>query len=106
MAGYEIETCVERVILVGVSLRDDDDTEDSLAELGELAATAGAEVVGTVIQQLDQIHPGTYVGSGKLEEIRDLIWELDATGIICDDELSPDTDHSGYFCGTGKNQRR
>ena len=89
MAGYEIETCVERVILVGVSLRDDDDTEDSLAELGELAATAGAEVVGTVIQQLDQIHPGTYVGSGKLEEIRDLIWELDATGIICDDELSP-----------------
>ena len=89
MAGYEIETGVERVILVGVSLRDDDDTEDSLAELGELAATAGAEVVGTVIQQLDQIHPGTYVGSGKLEEIRDLIWELDATGIICDDELSP-----------------
>lgn len=88
MAGYEIETCMERVILVGVSLRDDDDTEDSLAELGELAVTAGAEVVGTVIQQLDQIHPGTYVGSGKLEEIRDLIWELGATGIICDDELS------------------
>lgn len=89
MTGYEIEETVERVILVGVCLREGDDTEDSLEELAELAKTAGAEVVGTVIQNLDQIHPGTYVGSGKLEEIRDLIWETEATGIICDDELSP-----------------
>ena len=60
-----------------------------LAELSELAATAGAEVVGQVIQRLEQVHPATYVGSGKLQEIGDLIWETDADGIICDDELSP-----------------
>lgn len=80
---------MERVILVGISERNGDDTESSLAELAELAATAGAEVVGTVIQNLEHMHPGTYVGTGKLEEIRDMIWEKEATGIICDDELSP-----------------
>lgn len=79
----------ERVILVGVSTSDHDDTEKSLDELEELVATAGAEVVGRVIQNLDQIHSGTYVGKGKLDEIKDLIWETEATGIICDDELSP-----------------
>ena len=79
----------ERVILVGVSTSDRDDTEKSLDELEELAATAGAETVGRVIQNLDQIHPGTYVGKGKLDEIKDLLWETEATGIICDDELSP-----------------
>ena len=86
---YENEQPVERVILVGISERNGDDTESSLAELAELAATAGAEVVGTVIQNLEHMHPGTYVGTGKLEEIRDMIWEKEATGIICDDELSP-----------------
>lgn len=79
----------ERVILVGVSTSDRDDTEKSLDELEELAATAGAETVGRVIQNLDQIHPGTYVGKGKLDEIKNLLWETEATGIICDDELSP-----------------
>ena len=72
---YENEQPVERVILVGISERNGDDTESSLAELAELAATAGAEVVGTVIQNLEHMHPGTYVGTGKLEEIRDMIWE-------------------------------
>lgn len=86
---YENEKLVERVILVGISERDGDDAKDSLLELADLAKTAGAEVVGSVIQKLDHMHPGTYVGSGKLEEIKDLIWETDATGIICDDELSP-----------------
>ncbi len=79
----------ERVILVGVSTSDHDDTERSLDELEELAATAGAVTVGRVIQNLEQIHSGTYVGKGKLEEIKDLIWETEATGIICDDELTP-----------------
>jgi len=79
----------EKVILVGVSTSDHDDTEKSLDELEELVATAGAVTVGRVIQNLDQIHPGTYVGKGKLEEIKDLLWETEATGIICDDELSP-----------------
>ena len=80
---------IERVILVGVSTSDHDDTEKSLDELEELAQTAGAVTVGRVIQNLDQIHPGTYVGKGKLDEIKELIWETEATGIICDDELSP-----------------
>ena len=79
----------ERVILVGVSLTEHEDTRKSLDELKELASTAGAETVGTVIQSRDQVHPGTYVGKGKTDEIKDLLWELNATGIICDDELSP-----------------
>lgn len=85
----DLKETQERVILVGVSTSDYDDTEKSLDELEELAATAGAVTVGRVIQNLDQIHPGTYVGKGKLEEIKDLLWETEATGIICDDELSP-----------------
>ena len=79
----------ERVILVGVSVDDGDDTEESLDELAELALTAGAETVGKVIQKREQIHPGTYVGKGKLDEIKDLLWEKEADGIICDDELTP-----------------
>lgn len=85
----ELKETQERVILVAVSTSDHDDTEKSLDELEELAATAGAVTVGRVIQNLDQIHPGTYVGKGKLEEIKDLLWETEATGIICDDELTP-----------------
>ena len=85
----EIKDTQERVILVGVSTSDHDDTEKSLDELEELAQTAGAITVGRVIQNLDQIHSGTYVGKGKLDEIKELIWETEATGIICDDELSP-----------------
>ncbi len=85
----DLKQDIERVILVGVSTSDHDDTEKSLDELEELAQTAGAVTVGRVIQNLDQIHPGTYVGKGKLDEIKELIWETEATGIICDDELSP-----------------
>ena len=89
MALYEIKEEKERVILVGVSTRENDDTEDSLDELKDLVKTAGAEAVGRVIQRRELVHPGTYVGKGKIEEIRELLWELDATGIVCDDELSP-----------------
>lgn len=85
----EIKDIEERVILVGVCTNEHDDTEKSLDELEELALTAGALTVGRIVQNLDQIHPGTYVGKGKLEELKDLIWETEATGIICDDELSP-----------------
>lgn len=86
---YELKEKEERVILVGVSISDADDTKDSLEELEELAKTAGAKTVGVVIQNREYMHPGTYVGKGKIDEIKELIWELDATGIICDDELSP-----------------
>ncbi len=85
----ELKQVKEKVILVGVSTDDHDDTEKSLDELEELAATAGAVTVGRVVQNLSQIHPVTYVGKGKLNEIKDLLWETEATGIICDDELSP-----------------
>ena len=89
MELYEFNEVEERVILVGVQAMTGDDTEESVRELGELAFTAGAQVVGTVIQNRESIHPGTYVGKGKIEEIKELVWELNATGIICDDELSP-----------------
>lgn len=83
------ETEKERVILVGVSEQDGDDTEDSMEELAELARTAGAEVAGTLIQNRERVHPGTYVGKGKVEEIREMLMQTKAEGIICDDELSP-----------------
>ena len=89
MEVFDLSDKTERVILVGVQENDGDDTEESLQELAELAKTAGAEVVGTVIQKRERIHPGTYVGKGKIDEIRTLLNALDATGIICDDELSP-----------------
>lgn len=86
---FEIEELEERVVLVGVSEQDGDDAEDSVAELAELVKTAGATVVGTLIQKRELIHPGTYVGTGKVQEIAELVEESGATGIVCDDELSP-----------------
>ena len=85
----KIEELTERVILTGVRQQDNDDTEDSLTELAELVRTAGAQVVGRTIQNRESIHPGTYVGKGKLQELKEMVLELDATGIVCDDELSP-----------------
>lgn len=85
----EIKEVEERVILVGVSEQEGDDAQDSLTELAELVKTAGAQVVGTIIQKREKIHPGTYVGTGKVEEIAELLEETKATGIVCDDELSP-----------------
>lgn len=89
MPLYEVEQETERVILVGVSQQDGDDVEDSVAELAELVETAGAVVVGTLIQKRENIHPGTYVGTGKVFELEELIEQTGATGIVCDDELSP-----------------
>lgn len=86
---FEIEEIEEKVILVGVSEQDGDDAEDSVAELAELVKTAGATVVGTLIQRRETIHPGMYVGTGKVEEIAEMIVDTGATGIVCDDELSP-----------------
>lgn len=88
---YEIkEEYEERVILASVSTRHNEyDVEDSLDELEELADTAGAITVAKVIQNRESVHPGTYFGKGKIEEINQLILETKATGVICDDELSP-----------------
>ncbi|HAB59129.1 MAG TPA: GTPase HflX [Lachnospiraceae bacterium] len=86
---FEIKEQEERMILVGVATSDGDDTAESLDELEELIKTAGAETIAKVIQNRESVHPGTYIGKGKIEEVRLLAQELDATGVVCDDELSP-----------------
>ena len=86
---FELKEETERLILVGVQEQAGDDTEDSVCELGDLVRTAGGEPVGSVIQRREKIHPGTYVGTGKIEELRMMADALEATGIVCDDELSP-----------------
>lgn len=86
---YDMKEVEERLILVGVSTSDGDDTAESIDELEELIKTAGGCVVGKVIQNRENPHPGTYLGKGKIEEVRELLLELDATGVVCDDELSP-----------------
>ena len=86
---YEMEAQIERVILVGVQTSESDGMVQSLLELRELVETAGAVAVGSVMQSRETVHPGTYLGKGKLEELKELVYDLDATGIVCDDELSP-----------------
>ena len=78
----------EKFILVGVETGKDR-MEESLSELEELLDTAGGETVGKVIQNLESINKATYIGKGKVEEIKFLAEELGADGIVCDDELSP-----------------
>lgn len=85
---YDMEQIEENVILVGVDTGDGEAAQRSLDELAELAKTAGAKVAGRLIQARESAHPVTYVGKGKLLELKDLIWEAEATGIICDDELT------------------
>ena len=86
---YETAENTEKIILVAVATGNEDNAMESLDELEELVNTAGAVVVGRVIQNLDHINNTTYVGSGKVQEIKDLIWETEADAIVCDDELSP-----------------
>ena len=87
---HSTEKLKERVILVGVDKGSGDMEEEAcLEELAQLADTAGAEVVGQLIQKRDSFNGAHYVGKGKIEEIKYMIDAFDATGIICDDELSP-----------------
>ena len=85
---HETERVEEEVILVGIDTGSQEMAERSLDELAELAKTAGAKVAGRLIQARERAHPATYIGKGKLEELKDLLWETEATGIICDDELT------------------
>ena len=84
---------IEYVILVAVDTSGGETeaggVEDSLDELAELAETAGAVVVGRMIQKLPSFNASTYIGSGKIEELKYKILDKGATGIITDDELSP-----------------
>jgi len=63
--------------------------EDSLRELGQLARTAGLEVVGQTWQRVDRFHPATLIGSGKVEELQELRRDTDCDVVLFDDELSP-----------------
>lgn len=85
----EIGEQQEQVILFAASTNASDDTEESVEELREFVKTAGAETVGVVIQNRENIHPGTYLGKGKIQELKEMVWESGATGVVCDDELSP-----------------
>lgn len=89
MQFYEFKDIEERVVLIGVQTSEDEDVAVSLDELEELAETAGAVTVAKVIQNREAVHPGTYIGKGKIEEVAALIQAYDANGVICDDELSP-----------------
>lgn len=86
---YDLEDQEERFVLVGVAVSDNDDTKESLEELSELVNTAGGFTVGKIIQNRERVHSATYIGKGKIEEVRQMVFEMDATGVICDDELSP-----------------
>lgn len=86
---FETKQELEQVILVGVCTEESGDTKESLKELAELVQTAGAHPLTMLIQNRENIHPGTYLGKGKIEELQKLVQELHATGIVCDDELSP-----------------
>lgn len=86
---YKTEEEQERVVLVAVDIEDGADVEYSLDELEELAETAGALTVGRIIQKRDAVHPGTYIGKGKIAELHDMLEDGQADAIVCDDELSP-----------------
>ena len=85
----EIKREQERVVLVAVEYNENEDSDAYLDELSELAKTAGAETVGRLVQKRETVSSSTYIGKGKVEELKELINETGATGIICDDELTP-----------------
>lgn len=89
MSLLETKESEEKVILVGVCLNEKDNIEESLDELKELVKTADATVVGRLVQNREAFHSATYIGKGKIEELKELALETGATGIVCDDELSP-----------------
>ena len=83
----------ERAILAGVCTSEldtlTDTTDKSIAELAELAKTAGAEVLGSMVQNKDRIENGTYMGEGKLKELKEMAQNMGADLVIFDDELTP-----------------
>lgn len=94
MNSFENKQEPERLILIGVCVNNgrnlsETETKESLDELEELIKTAGGMVIQKVIQSREKIHPSTYIGKGKIAEVAELAAELGATGVVCDDELSP-----------------
>lgn len=92
----------ERVVLAAVATGSVEAAERSLDELAELARTAGAEVTARLVQARESIHPVTYLGKGKLEELQRVMDMTDATGVICDDELTPAQHRSMADAVSGK----
>ncbi|CAN5603761.1 MAG: GTPase HflX [Iamia sp.] len=91
-SGAFIErTFREKILLVGVTLAPatDEDTEASLDELELLVDTAGADVVGRVLQRRTRPEPATYIGTGKVAELKELAEAVDCDTVVFDDELSP-----------------
>ena len=86
---YELEERAERLVLVGVAVGDEVTTQDSLTELAELVQTAGGLPVGQFIQNRAGFDIATYIGSGKVAELKQYLIMMDADGIVCDDELTP-----------------
>lgn len=85
----ELKEVIERVVLIAVETSSQDDTDECLDELSELVKTAGAVEVGRIVQRREKAHNVTYIGKGKVDEVKDLVFETKATGVVCDDELSP-----------------
>ena len=81
----------ERIVLVGVTLagRTDEDTEEGLDELSLLIDTAGADEVARLTQRRDTPDPTSYIGKGKVDELREVCLALDADTVVFDNELSP-----------------
>lgn len=86
---YKTEEERERVILVAVDTENGTDVKDSLDELNELTETAGAITVGRLIQKREAVHAGTYIGKGKIADLKEMVEKNQADAIVCDDELMP-----------------
>ncbi len=86
---FSTEEKSEEIVLVAVQLQDEDDTEQSLKELEELGQTAGAVTVGKIVQNRERMDSATYIGKGKIEEVREMLYKTGAATVVCDDELSP-----------------
>lgn len=91
---YDTAEREERILLVGVATSDTEEVEQSLEELEELGQTAGAVTVGKVIQNRERVHPGTYIGKGKIQEVREMAVKCHADTVVCDDELTPAQYHN------------
>lgn len=85
------EEKIEKVILFVAQTQKQTDEQmwEGLDELEELVRTAGGEVVHKFIQKVDKINTGHYLGSGKVEELKEMVIDLEATGVVSDDELTP-----------------
>lgn len=91
---YDTAQREERIILVAVATAEGDDTWESLEELEELGQTAGAVTVAKVVQNRERVHSGTYIGKGKIQEVKELVIRHQADCVVCDDELTPAQYHN------------